>query len=846
MRIYVRAESTRSVVSATRSGRALTWARRLTAALAVAGGVSYLVWRLSTLSGTGVAGLVFYAAEAVTFGLFAISAFVVVRVRGQRPAPGPPHGTLDVFVTVCGEPVELVERTLRAALAVAYPHATYVLNDGYIAGNADWRDAEELADRLGIPCFTRRDGTRGKAGNLNHAFFRTNGDFVVTIDADHTAEQDLAEQTLGYFDDERLGFVCSSQRFSAGRGRDALNNQESFFYEFLQPAKDLDSAAFSCGNATVYRRTALYSIGGFSEWNLVEDLHTSYLLHAAGWRSVYHTRPITSGTAPKTPSVYLKQRMRWAMDSTRLLFWDCPLWKRGLTPMQRVHYLHTTSFYPLTSLQVLLMLGAPLYIFGRISLVNGATGPYLRHAVPYFLSLLAYLSLHGGVRGAFRILQSTVFAACAYLLATVLALLGIPPDSSPTKKGRQRWFSPLLLPPILLFVLLVASVVYTAVDDSPGRSAVAVFWSTFLAFLLAGPLTALADRPRLERLASGVVRLGIVAGGALLLAFDLIPEAVSDAAGASCAPSAALAQSALGPRLEPPDRGAYFGAAAPGLADCGGAIDRWNRELGNELAIVHWYQRWRSPQPDFPAGAAGDVAEHAAVPMISWEPWSEASAAIRVEDIARGRLDAYVRAWARDAAAYGGPVLLRPMHAMNGNWFPWSVTARGSSPQLFVQAWRHIHDLFQREGASNVTWVWSVSSFAGLAGDNRDLLSYYPGDWYVDWVALSAFNWGAATDFGTWRSPDALLGPTYAELTRRFTKPVMLAEIGTVAQGGDPAAWIAQAMRASERDFPDVGAVVWFGEQSGTADFRLRGALSAAMRNVFTRSRHWAARVPAG
>jgi cellulose synthase (UDP-forming) len=820
-----------------------SWGRRAASAAAVAAGVWYVAWRSSTLEGTGALGVAFYVAEAATFALLVASAILIGRIRAPRQGPtAPPSGTLDVFVTVCGEPVEMVERTLRAALAIEYPHETYVLNDGRVAGHPEWPLIEELAARYGVTCFTREEGARGKAGNLNHALACTRGDFVVTIDADHVADADLAEQTLGYFADELIAFVCSSQRFELGR--DVLNNQEHFFYEFLQPAKDVDWAAFSCGNGTVYRRSALDSIGGFSEWNLVEDLHTSYVLHAAGWRSVYHPRPLTLGTAPKTPAVFLKQRTRWALDATRLLVWDSPLWKRGLNPMHRVHYLHMTSFYPLTALQVFLMLGAPLYIFGRVSLVNAPTGPYLWHAVPYFIGILGFLTAHGGPRSAVRVLQSSVFAAPGYVIATVYAVLRIPPDASPSEKGRQRWFSPLLLAPAALFAVLVASVAYTAVDDSPARSAVAVFWSTFLAFLLSGPLTALADRPTLEHAANWLTRLAVAGGGAVLLAFDLIPEALSHPAAPVSACLSAPAPQADGraaARLEPPRHGAYLGASAPGLPDCTDALERWNSKVGRSLAIVHWYQRWHAPDSEFPTASVADVAAHEAVPMISWEPWSgdAHASAISLQAIAGGRQDRYVRAWAKEAAEYGQPILLRPMHAMNGNWFPWAVTERGNSPRLFVQAWRRIHRLFEQEGATNVSWVWSVSSFSGLVRDNRDLRTYYPGAAYVDWVGLSAFNWGTTDAFGAWRSPDALLGPTYRALAP-FGKPIMVAEIGTVDEGGDPTAWVRRALRAAEREYPRLDALVWFDyRQTPRADFRIRGSLATAMRAEVVRSRHW-------
>nr|MDT0664768.1 cellulose synthase catalytic subunit [Micromonospora sp. DSM 115978] len=283
-----------------------------------------------TLEGTGALGRVFFAAEAISY--LAVSWTVVVVSRTNRgfvrraPAPA---GSLDVFVTVCGEPVEMVAATLRAAMAIEYPHTTYVLNDGRIAGRDNWREIEELAEQLGLTCFTRIEGRRGKAANLNYAFSRTTGDAIFTLDADHVPVGDVGQQILGYLRDPTIGLVCTEQKFDTGK-IDVLNNADAIFHQSIQLAKDRDGCAYSSGNASLYRRTALASIGGFSEWSIGEDVHTSYRLHAEGWGSVYHSNPVSCGTAPETAAEYARQRMRWAMDSMRLLIYDNPLRRPGL------------------------------------------------------------------------------------------------------------------------------------------------------------------------------------------------------------------------------------------------------------------------------------------------------------------------------------------------------------------------------------------------------------------------------------------------------------------------------------------------------------------------------------
>jgi cellulose synthase/poly-beta-1,6-N-acetylglucosamine synthase-like glycosyltransferase len=816
------------------SQRHLTVAR-LVSVVAVAAGARYLWVRATTISVTGTFGLAFYVVECLAFGVLVLSALMLARAgRRSSAVRGSADGKLDVFVTVCGEPPEMVERTLLAALAIEYPHRTYLLNDGRLAETDDWEEIDRLAGRYGVGCFTRTDGRRGKAGNLNHALALTDGDFVVTIDADHLATPDLADETLGYFVDDNVAFVCTSQLFQTSRA-DVLNNREPLFYRFLQPAKDADSSAFSCGNGSVYRRAALERVGGFSEWNLVEDLHTSYVLHASGWRSVYHAAPVTIGSAPETASVFLRQRLRWATDSTRLLTRDSPLLKRGLSPMQRMHYLHTTSYYLLAGLQLCFLVGPPLTVFLGVRIFTSApTWSYMLAALPYFAALVAFLAIHGDGRGSLPIVQSALFSAPVYIVAAVRAILGLRPDSRPTEKGRQRWFSPLLVPQICLFALLAGSIVY-ALFRADGTSVVAVLWASVMAFLLAGPLSAVSARPVIERAVRGAVRGGIVIVALLAVASQLAARSVAS----DCSSPGQASASALNPGAA----GAYFGVSQPDLPVCAGAIQRWSATSRFRPAIVNWFQQWRSGETRFRGDWLRTVSAQGAVPMVTWEPWKKPAhgyhAAVqpssRLERIVSGRDDPYIRSWARAAARYAEPILLRPMQEMNGDWYPWAVRTNGNDAATFVAAWRHIHRIFDAAGADNVRWVWTVHALPGV---NPDFDAFYPGSRYVDWVSLTVFNWGTAVGWGKWASFDQLVEPTYAALVR-FGKPVMVSEIGTVTDGGDAARWVDRTMSRLQTGYPAVKAVVWFSYRySRWADFRLAGRSTTALASAL-RSPYW-------
>jgi beta-mannanase len=205
--------------------------------------------------------------------------------------------------------------------------------------------------------------------------------------------------------------------------------------------------------------------------------------------------------------------------------------------------------------------------------------------------------------------------------------------------------------------------------------------------------------------------------------------------------------------------------------------------------------------------------------MITWEPWDPGTNAnalrtpstqpqYALSQINSGAFDPYIRTWARAIKALGGPVMLRPMHEMNGNWYPWSGVANGNTPAEFITAWRHIHDIFAQEGATNVTWVWSINVESRPPRADNTFADYYPGNAYVDWTAISGFNWGTSVHGTSWLSFNYWYTKPLAYL-KTLGKPICVAEFASVEVGGDKAAWITDAYTQIAAN-PSVKAVIYY------------------------------------
>ncbi|MCD7102109.1 glycosyltransferase family 2 protein [Pseudoclavibacter sp. 13-3] len=236
---------------------------RLIAILVAGFGMSYIVWRWSETIAWSAAWLAvplvvaetYYLAESLLYAL------TMWNARRRPRAPAAPEGrTVDIFITTYNEPLDLVLRTAIAAQAIRYPHQTWILDDG------DRSEFRLAARRIGVGYITRGPEWAGrprlaKAGNINNALFRTDGEFFAVLDADQVPSPDFLDAVLGYFADDRVAFVQTPQEFwNIGR-RDPLGSRAELFYGPIQQGKDGWDAAFFCGSNAVLRREAVMALG---------------------------------------------------------------------------------------------------------------------------------------------------------------------------------------------------------------------------------------------------------------------------------------------------------------------------------------------------------------------------------------------------------------------------------------------------------------------------------------------------------------------------------------------------------------------------------------------------------
>ena len=193
----------------------------------------------------------------------------------------------------------------------------------------------------------------------------------------------------------------------------------------------------------------------------------------------------------------------------------------------------------------------------------------------------------------------------------------------------------------------------------------------------------------------------VMVGNRIFLSLVAVLIAISHAGGAQ--------------RIAPPPagklyQGLYFDEPAVGrdptehdvtAAD----VARFEQTLGTKTAWVFFSNNW-SESRKFPATTCDWIRGLGKVPYIRLMLRSDleqnhAETTFSLANIIAGKFDDDLKGWARDAKAFGLPLLVEWGTEPNGNWFSWNGKWNGGAkegPRRYVEAYRHIVDLMRAGG----------------------------------------------------------------------------------------------------------------------------------------------------
>jgi cellulose synthase (UDP-forming) len=392
----------------------------------------------------------------------AIQWFSYLHISIPEEKPAPKGYRVAIFTTSSpGEPLGMFEKTLEACRNITYPHTTYLLDD---TRNPRFK---EVAKKYGAVWLELLDYPGAKAGKINEALKRTTEDFILVLDPDHIPFPNFLDKTLGYFEDESVGFVQVSQAYyNQYRSFTAAGAAEQTygFYGPTQMGMNGLNCAVAIGANCTFRRKALESIGGHGI-GLSEDLITSIRIHAAGWKSVYNPVIVSRGLVPEDLGSFCKQQLKWARGVHEIFFAELPRLWRKLSFWQKISYSMISTYY-FTGLTMFLFLLIPYFflLFGWLP-ANMEFTEFLGLWLPLMVTtVLIYLfvqvwNCHPAQESGLHLRGMFLKFACwpVFFLGFLLSLWNGNVPYIPTAKLAVKGFTPFAKPLLVYQFLFLAS-----------------------------------------------------------------------------------------------------------------------------------------------------------------------------------------------------------------------------------------------------------------------------------------------------------------------------------------------------------------------------------------------------
>lgn len=265
-----------------------------------------------------------------------------------------------------------------------------------------------------------------------------------------------------------------------------------------------------------------------------------------------------------------------------------------------------------------------------------------------------------------------------------------------------------------------------------------------------------------------------------------------------------------------------FGVATGSAPPTAAEMATTQTAVGRQPSIELWYRSWIN---ELDPVKLEEVRQRGHVSMLTWEAWDWTfNASYNLTTITNGTFDSYITRQAGILRDWGYEIWLRPLHEMNHTAYPWCVTVNGNTPAQFNPAWKHIVDLFRAAGATNVKFVWSPNQINGVT----PLAQVYPGDDYVDLIALDAYNFGDTA----WTWPANVFDGSFAEIRAITAKPLYIGETASSPIGGSKPQWISEFFDWL-RVTPDIRGFNWF-DVNKEKDWRVTSSTDPASVSAFS------------
>lgn len=242
----------------------------------------------------------------------------------------------------------VAERIIETAAAFDYPRDKFeiqVLDDS----TDETKDviakkvAEVAARGINIKHIHRVDRTGYKAGALDAAMDKVEGEFIAIFDADFVPDPDFLQKTMPYFEDPKVG-VVQTRWGHLNKSYSILTELQAFglngHFAVEQGGRNAAGHFINFnGTGGVWRKACIEGAGGWEHDTLTEDLDLSYRAQLRGWKFKYLEDVIAPAELPITMSALKSQQHRWmkgGAECFRKMAWTIITFK-GVKFSDRLH-----------------------------------------------------------------------------------------------------------------------------------------------------------------------------------------------------------------------------------------------------------------------------------------------------------------------------------------------------------------------------------------------------------------------------------------------------------------------------------------------------------------------------
>ncbi|MBS3131578.1 glycosyltransferase family 2 protein [Candidatus Woesearchaeota archaeon] len=301
------------------------------------------------------------AAITAIFTILIVSYYALFFLKIKKPPVKKIFRSITVIIPAHNE-AECIEGCIRSVLAASFEGKKQVI----VVDDGSKDDTYKIASKLkGVEII--RTSHSGKSASLNAAIKKAKGELIAVVDADSTIHKDsLAEMAKDLGRGNTAAACCAVKVKNRDKLAGMWSHIEQLYNSLMRSIFSKIGANITTpGPLSMYRKTALIEIGGFSTEGLSEDIDIGIRMIRAGHKVTFTEKAVAETNIPYDAKGFFRQRARFA---------------RGMLNILRRHMRLNRTMIDLYTLPIFLFSYIQAVIMGSFTLYQIASG-YLTYFV---------------------------------------------------------------------------------------------------------------------------------------------------------------------------------------------------------------------------------------------------------------------------------------------------------------------------------------------------------------------------------------------------------------------------------------------------------------------------------